>query len=172
MLQGRQVKILHASIRYPSSLAYCPSWKPSSRHSHLLPASTLERVNYPSSFLFHSNRTTVRYSRLAKCANSYLLVLRICQPLVSCVGGTLGFRPITTSTQSSKPLHAPQSSLLEQQNNAFQQTLMGRYAMYVLSKNKRYAAAIKGIGSMEDASRTWCQECNRLYPTSYYYYLF
>jgi len=61
------------------------------------------------------------------------------------------------STESSK-------SELHLHNKDFQQQLMGKYALYVLSKEKRYSAAIKGLGSMEDASGTWLKECNRLYP--------
>lgn len=60
-------------------------------------------------------------------------------------------------------------SELQQNNKEFQQQLMGKYALYVLSKEKRYSAAIKGLGSMEDASSTWLKESTRLYPklTSY-----
>lgn len=85
------------------------------------------------------------------------------------VGGHSAYRYFATSQSASSPSSSPN---LEERNKAFQQTLMGRYAMYVLSRDKKYSQAIKPIGSMEDASRHWCEECNRLYLFIFVFILF
>eukprot|EP00026_Physarum_polycephalum_P002220 Phypoly_transcript_02225.p1 GENE.Phypoly_transcript_02225~~Phypoly_transcript_02225.p1 ORF type:complete len:946 (+),score=164.15 Phypoly_transcript_02225:71-2908(+) len=153
MLRGQQsIPRAFASL-HTTSLSYAPSFFASTKYDGFNKLSTSKLGD-------RARGGQARGTSGLRGKPSVPLLGSFCRQRARFVPGAIAYRSFSSDSSSSS-FSLPPSSL-EQQNNQFQLALMARYAMYVLSKNKRFSAAIKGIGSMEDASRTWCKECNRL----------